>query len=124
MFMLPALIQSCLFWAIHATLVSSPFCIPWHLETILDQGWAFYWGTSEWSAEQITRAHAVATQLGLQGPLMEQPLYNLFNRDRVEREYESLHLECHADSCQFINADCNRLQPYNTINTIRVVERA
>lgn len=90
LFFLPALIQSCLFWAIHATLVSSPFCIPEHLETILDQGWAFYWGTSEWSAEQITRAHAVATQLGLQGPLMEQPLYNLFNRDRVEREYESL----------------------------------
>lgn len=57
---------------------------------LIDRGWAFYWGTSEWSAEQITRAHAVATQLGLQGPLMEQPLCNLFNRDRVEREYESL----------------------------------
>jgi len=58
---------------------------------IIDRGWAFYWGTSEWSAEQITRAHAVAIQLGLQGPLMEQPLYNLFNRDRVEREYKSLY---------------------------------
>lgn len=58
---------------------------------IIDRGWAFYWGTSEWSAEQITRAHAVAIQLGLQGPLMEQPLYNLFNRDRVEREYRSLY---------------------------------
>lgn len=56
----------------------------------LDSGWAFYWGTSEWSAEQITRAHHIATHLGLQGPLMEQPLYNLFNRDRVEREYEAL----------------------------------
>lgn len=39
-------------------------------------------------------------------------------------QIESLHSECHADSCQFINADCNRLQLYNTINTIRVVERA
>ena len=54
-------------------------------------GWAFYWGTSEWSAEQITQAHGVAMRLGLQAPLMEQPLYNLFHRDRVEREYESLY---------------------------------
>ncbi|CAK9057832.1 Probable voltage-gated potassium channel subunit beta (K(+) channel subunit beta) [Durusdinium trenchii] len=58
---------------------------------IVDRGWAFYWGTSEWSAEQITHAHGVAMRLGLQGPLMEQPLYNLFHRDRVEREYASLY---------------------------------
>eukprot|EP00930_Biecheleria_cincta_P082517 TRINITY_DN72237_c0_g1_i1.p1 TRINITY_DN72237_c0_g1~~TRINITY_DN72237_c0_g1_i1.p1 ORF type:complete len:428 (-),score=42.17 TRINITY_DN72237_c0_g1_i1:164-1420(-) len=58
---------------------------------VLDRGWAFYWGTSEWSFEQITRAHAVADRLGMQGPLMEQPLYNLFNRDRVEREYQPLY---------------------------------
>ena len=56
-------------------------------------GWAFYWGTSEWSAEQIARAHVIAARLGVQGPLMEQPLYNLFNRDRVEREYAALYTE-------------------------------
>jgi len=51
------------------------------------QGWAFYWGTSEWSAQQITEAWEVATRLGLMGPAMEQPEYNVFERQKVEQEY-------------------------------------
>ena len=54
---------------------------------LIDRGWAFYWGTSEWSAADIIHAHGIAKQLGLVGPMMEQPLYNLFNRARVETEY-------------------------------------
>ncbi|KXN66298.1 voltage-dependent potassium channel, beta subunit [Conidiobolus coronatus NRRL 28638] len=54
---------------------------------LIDQGKAFYWGTSEWSAQQITEAHTVAQRLGLEGPVMEQPEYNLFNREKIEKEY-------------------------------------
>jgi voltage-dependent potassium channel beta subunit len=58
---------------------------------IVDQGWAFYWGTSEWSAVQIMEAHAVARQLNLIPPLMEQPQYNMFTRERFEKEYTPLY---------------------------------
>ncbi|RKP13871.1 NADP-dependent oxidoreductase domain-containing protein [Piptocephalis cylindrospora] len=58
---------------------------------VIDQGKAFYWGTSEWSAAQITEAHAVASRLGLVGPVMEQPEYNMFQRKRVEVEYAPLY---------------------------------
>lgn len=50
---------------------------------IIDRGWAFYWGTSEWSAQQITEACAVAARLDLVGPLVEQPEYNLLSRHKV-----------------------------------------
>jgi voltage-dependent potassium channel beta subunit len=60
---------------------------------ILDQGWAFYWGTSEWSAEQIMQAHAVARREHLIPPTMEQPQYNMFYRERVESEYARLYAE-------------------------------
>ncbi|KAJ3351088.1 ATP-sensitive inward rectifier potassium channel 1 [Kappamyces sp. JEL0680] len=49
---------------------------------VIDQGWAFYWGTSEWSAEQLADAHRWAEKLGLVGPIMEQPQYNMFHRER------------------------------------------
>lgn len=58
---------------------------------LLDQGKAFYWGTSEWSAEQIREAHEVARREHLVGPTMEQPQYNLFHRERVETEYSRLY---------------------------------
>ncbi|PWW74036.1 Aldo/keto reductase [Tuber magnatum] len=58
---------------------------------VIDQGKAFYWGTSEWSAEEITDAWRVADRLGLIGPVMEQPQYNLLVRDRVEREFYNLY---------------------------------
>jgi voltage-dependent potassium channel beta subunit len=57
---------------------------------VLDRGWAFYWGTSEWSADQIREAWRAADRLGLVGPLMEQPQYHMFHRERVEVEYADL----------------------------------
>ncbi len=61
------------------------------MNAVIDSGRAFYWGTSEWSAAQLMEAHGIARQLGLIGPLMEQPQYNMFHRDRVEREYAPLY---------------------------------
>ncbi|EPS64143.1 hypothetical protein M569_10638 [Genlisea aurea] len=57
---------------------------------VIDKGWAYYWGTSEWSPQQITEAWGVAQRLDLVGPVVEEPEYNLFSRQRVESEY--LHL--------------------------------
>ena len=39
---------------------------------VIDQGWAFYWATSEWSAQQLEEAYGIAERLGLQGPITEQ----------------------------------------------------
>ena len=61
------------------------------MNTLIESGRAFYWGTSEWSAAQLMEAHGIARELGLIGPLMEQPQYNMFHRDRVEREYAPLY---------------------------------
>ena len=58
---------------------------------LIGQGKAFYWGTSEWSAEEITEAWAVANREHLIGPTMEQPQYNMFHRERVEVEYARLY---------------------------------
>ena len=60
---------------------------------LIDQGKAFYWGTSEWSAQQIMEAHGVARREHLIPPLMEQPQYNMFHRERVEVEYQRLYDE-------------------------------
>lgn len=57
---------------------------------LIDKGLAFYWGTSEWSASQIQEAHGIARRERLIPPTMEQPEYNMFHRDRVEREYARL----------------------------------
>jgi voltage-dependent potassium channel beta subunit len=61
------------------------------MNTLIQQGKIFYWGTSEWSAAEIVEAHAVAARLGLEGPSVEQPEYNLFARQRVEVEYEAIY---------------------------------
>lgn len=58
---------------------------------LIEHGMAFYWGTSEWSAEQLSDAHAVASRLGLIAPVMEQPEYSLFKRERFEKEYAPLY---------------------------------
>ncbi|KAG8369723.1 hypothetical protein BUALT_Bualt14G0043500 [Buddleja alternifolia] len=58
---------------------------------VIDKGWAYYWGTSEWSAQQITEAWGVAQRLDLVGPIVEQPEYNLFSRHKVESEYLPLY---------------------------------
>ena len=61
------------------------------MHNLILQGKVIYWGTSEWSAQQITEAHAVARANGLTPPVMEQPQYNLLHRDRVEAEYRPLY---------------------------------
>lgn len=58
---------------------------------LIDHGKAFYWGTSEWSAEQLQEAWDVAERLAMVGPCVEQPEYNLFHRQRVEQEYAPLY---------------------------------
>lgn len=50
---------------------------------VIDHGYAFYWGTSEWSDQQITEAWEVAQRLDMVGPAMEQPEYNMFARSKV-----------------------------------------
>lgn len=60
---------------------------------VIGRGMAFYWGTSEWSADQIMEAVLVAQREHLIGPAMEQPQYNMLHRDRVEREYARLYRE-------------------------------
>ena len=65
----------------------------WAMNLAIQQGKAFYWGTSEWSAEEIMRAVGIARREHLIPPVMEQPEYNMFHRDRVEREYAPLYRE-------------------------------
>ena len=60
------------------------------MSDIIDQGKALYWGTSEWPADDIRAAWAVADRHGWHKPVMEQPQYNLFHRKRVEQEYARL----------------------------------
>jgi len=65
----------------------------WAMNHLIQQGRAFYWGTSEWSAEQIRDAWHIARHNRLIPPLMEQPEYNMFNREKLEREYLPLFRE-------------------------------
>lgn len=57
---------------------------------VINQGKAFYWGTSEWPAESILKAAKIAKKHHLIGPTMEQPEYNLLHRTRLEKEYDVL----------------------------------
>ena len=61
------------------------------MDNLIRQGKVLYWGTSEWSAQQITEAHAVAREWRLTPPTMEQPEYNLFERQKVEGDYLPLY---------------------------------
>ena len=61
------------------------------MNTVIQQGKAFYWGTSEWDAAQITQAAEIARREHLIGPQMEQPQYNMLHRARVEVEYAPLY---------------------------------
>ncbi len=63
------------------------------MDIVIKQGKAFYWGTSEWSAAEIMRADGIARQYGLTPPTMEQPQYNMFSRERFEKEYALLYSE-------------------------------
>jgi voltage-dependent potassium channel beta subunit len=65
----------------------------WAMHDIIESGRALYWGTSEWSADAIREAWEVAERDHLHRPVMEQPEYNLFNRTKVEEEFEPLYSE-------------------------------
>ena len=62
----------------------------WAMHTIIEQGKAFYWGTSEWPAADIIAAIEIAERHHLHKPVMEQPQYNLLVRERFEQEYARL----------------------------------
>ena len=57
------------------------------MHDLIVQGKVLYWGTSEWSAEQIAEAQRLCAAHHLHAPIVEQPQYNLFHRSRVEKEY-------------------------------------
>jgi voltage-dependent potassium channel beta subunit len=61
------------------------------MHDLVQQGKVLYWGTSEWSAQQLTEAWAVAKDLKITPPTMEQPQYNLFEREKVEGDYRPLY---------------------------------
>jgi voltage-dependent potassium channel beta subunit len=63
----------------------------WAMHDTIQRGQALYWGTSEWSAAEIVSAWQIAERHHLHKPVMEQPQYNLFHRDRVETEYARLY---------------------------------
>jgi voltage-dependent potassium channel beta subunit len=61
------------------------------MSDLISQGKVLYWGTSEWSGREIIEAHRIARELRLVSPTMEQPQYNMFHRDRVEKEFAPLY---------------------------------
>ncbi len=61
--------------------------IVWAMHDMIDRGYTLYWGTSEWSVEQILEAYQVCEKYNLRAPVVEQPEYNLFRRDKVETEF-------------------------------------
>jgi voltage-dependent potassium channel beta subunit len=63
----------------------------WAMSDMISAGKALYWGTSEWSADEIRAAYDIADRHNLHKPLMDQPQYNLLWRDRVENEYARLY---------------------------------
>ncbi len=63
----------------------------WAMNHLIQQGKILYWGTSEWSAQEIMEAHMVAKEMRLIGPTMEQPQYNMFHRTKVEVEYSQIY---------------------------------
>jgi voltage-dependent potassium channel beta subunit len=63
----------------------------WSMHQLIMQGKILYWGTSEWSAQEIMEAHMVAEKYHLIGPIMEQPQYNMLHREKVEVEYSQIY---------------------------------
>ena len=63
----------------------------WTMHNLIQQGKILYWGTSEWSAQEIMEAHMVAERYNLIGPTMEQPQYNMLHRDKVEVEFDQIY---------------------------------
>lgn len=63
----------------------------WAMSDMITQGKALYWGTSEWSADEIRAAYDIADRHNLHKPLMEQPEYNILRRDKVDKEFLRLY---------------------------------
>ena len=63
----------------------------WAMSDIISSGKALYWGTSEWTADEIRAAWEVAERHHLHKPIVEQPQYNMLTRGRVEKEYARLY---------------------------------
>lgn len=63
----------------------------WAMHNLITQGKILYWGTSEWSAQEIMEAHMVAKQYNLIAPTMEQPQYNMLHRQKVEEEFNQIY---------------------------------
>jgi len=65
----------------------------WAMHNIIERGKALYWGTSEWEASDILEAIDVAERHHLHKPIVEQPVFNLFERHRFTPEYEAVYKE-------------------------------
>ncbi len=65
----------------------------WAMHDMVASGKALYWGTSEWKADEIRAAWEIAERHHLHKPVMEQPQYNLLDRQRVEEEYSRLYTD-------------------------------
>jgi voltage-dependent potassium channel beta subunit len=63
----------------------------WTMHNLIQQGKILYWGTSEWSAQEIMEAHMIARQYNLIPPVVEQPQYNMFERAKVEVEFNQIY---------------------------------
>ena len=63
----------------------------WAMHNIIERGKALYWGTSEWSAAEILSAIQIAETHHLHKPIVEQPIYNLFDRHRFGPEYDTVY---------------------------------
>ena len=61
------------------------------MHTIVERGYAHYWGTSEWSADEIRAAWEIAERHHLHKPVMEQPQYHIMHRRKVEQEFARLY---------------------------------
>ena len=73
----------------------------WAMHNIIEWGQAMYWGTSEWSAAEIVQAIEIAERHHLHGPVVEQPVYNLFERQRFSGEYVRFYTEYGYGSTTF-----------------------
>ena len=60
------------------------------MNDLLHQGKIMYWGTSEWSADEIKEAFSCSEKYNLRGPTMEQPQYNILHREKFEIEYKEI----------------------------------
>jgi aryl-alcohol dehydrogenase-like predicted oxidoreductase len=65
--------------------------VVWAMHNIIERGQALYWGTSEWEADRIVEAIDFAEQHYLHAPVVEQPVYNLFERERFGPAYDGVY---------------------------------